>query len=152
MAFHGTNVDVARPTRTRSASPSRRRAATYTLGLVGRDLADRAPAMTPRRVLPALIAVLVVALGVAALRTELLRLRYALAEATLEEQRLLDEERALKAQRRRLRDPVHLARRAGELGFVRPENLVDLPAPSARGERSVLADATAPQTRRPGRP
>lgn len=152
MAFHGTNVDLARPARARAASPTRRRTAARTLGLIGRDLADRAPTMTPRRVLPILITVLVVALGVAALRTELLRLRYALAEATLEEQRLLDEERALKAQRRRLRDPVHLARRAGELGFVRPEHLIDLPAASARSDRSVLTDATASSTRGPGRP
>ena len=40
--------------------------------------------------LPVLVTALVVSLGIAALRIDLLRVRYALAAATLEEQRLLD--------------------------------------------------------------
>ncbi|MDG2050453.1 MAG: hypothetical protein P8M78_09855 [Myxococcota bacterium] len=81
--------------------------------------------------LPVLIASLVVALGLAALRLEVLRLRYALGDAALTEQRLVEEERDLIAQHRRLRDPVRLAREAQTLGFVRPETLIVLPIPAA---------------------
>jgi hypothetical protein len=76
--------------------------------------------------LPVLLTALLVSLGVASLRIDLLRVRYALAAATLEEQRLLDESRALTAQMRRLRDPYHLALQARALGFVRPARLIDL--------------------------
>jgi len=79
-----------------------------------------------RVLLPVLLTALLVSLGVASLRIDLLRVRYALAAATLEEQRLLDESRALTAQMRRLRDPYHLALQARELGFVRPARLIDL--------------------------
>ena len=135
----------SQPTRNAGDRPS-------TLGLIGLDLAERSVRISPRRVLPAVVAALVVALGMAALRTELLRVRYALAEATLEEQRLLDEERALKAERRKLRDPVHLARRANELGFVRPEYLVDLPTDPARRDPAFLAAVTGSSTVSPERP
>jgi hypothetical protein len=150
MAFHGTEAGLFRGGRargrraTRDAAPARRSNA---LGLIGLDVASRTSHIDPRRVLPVLVVVLAVALGVAALRTELLRVRYALAEATLEEQRLLDEERALTAERRKLRDPVHLARRAEALGFVRPEHLIDLPAAPGADDAGALADAS-----RPGRP
>lgn len=76
--------------------------------------------------LPLLITALLVSLGIAALRIDLLRVRYALAAATLEEQRLLDESRALTAEMRRLRDPYHLALQAQELGFVRPARLIEI--------------------------
>ena len=76
--------------------------------------------------LPVLVTALVVALGIAALRIDLLRVRYALAAATLEEQRLLDQSRSLTAEMRKLRDPYHLALQARDLGFVRPSRLIDL--------------------------
>ena len=76
--------------------------------------------------LPVLVTALVVSLGIAALRIDLLRVRYALAAATLEEQRLLDESRTLTAEMRTLRDPYHLALQARDLGFVRPSRLIDL--------------------------
>ena len=76
--------------------------------------------------LPVLVTALVVSLGIAALRIDLLRVRYALAAATLEEQRLLDESRSLTAEMRKLRDPYHLALQARDLGFVRPSRLIDL--------------------------
>lgn len=79
-----------------------------------------------RVLLPILLTALLVSLGIASLRIDLLRVRYALAAATLEEQRLLDESRTLTAQVRRLRDPYHLALQARELGFVRPARLIDL--------------------------
>lgn len=147
MAFHGSDAGLFRGGRARgrrdpgSAGSARRSNA---LGLIGLDVAADTPRLDPRKVLPVLIAALAVALCVAALRTELLRVRYALAEATVEEQRLLDEERALKAERRKLRDPVHLARRAEALGFVRPEHLIDLPAAPGAGDAGALADAGRP--------
>ena len=76
--------------------------------------------------LTVLVTALVVSLGIAALRIDLLRVRYALAAATLEEQRLLDESRMLTAEMRTLRDPYHLALQARDLGFVRPSRLIDL--------------------------
>ncbi len=90
------------------------------------DLARRRPRLGARLVLPPLIAALLVALGVAALRIDLLRVQYAVAAATLEEQRLLDESRSLTAHMLKLRDPVELAVRARELGFVRPARLIDM--------------------------
>ena len=95
-------------------------------GGLGVSLARRRPRLGARLVLPPLIAALLVALGVAAVRIDLLRVRYAVAAATLEEQRLLDLSRSLTAAMRKLRDPVHLALQAGELGFARPARLIDL--------------------------
>ena len=84
------------------------------------------PLVRAQFVLPALIAALLVSLGMASLRIDLLRVRYALAASTLEEQRLLDESRQLTAHVRKLRDPYHLALEAQKLGFVRPTQLIDL--------------------------
>ncbi len=109
------------------------------MGLIGMDVAGRRGSVSPRRVLPILIVTLIVALGVASLRIELLRLRYALAESTLEEQRLLDVERTLTAARRKLRDPVHLAQLAAEQGFVAPDSQATLAEMPAHGTASVLA-------------
>ena len=95
-------------------------------GRLDLEAGRRAFSMRARVLLPVLITALLVSLGVAALRIDLLRVRYALAAATLEEQRLLDESRSLTAEMRRLRDPYHLAMQAKELGFVRPARLIDL--------------------------
>ena len=110
---------------------SRNESSSARLGLIGRDLAERAPRISARRLLPVLVASLAVALGLAALRLEVLRLRYALGDAAMAEQRLVEEERDLMAQHRRLRDPVRLAREAQSLGFVRPETLIVLPKSAA---------------------
>lgn len=121
-------------------------------GWIGLDLARHHATISPRRVLPVLIVVVIVALGVASLRIDLLRLRYALAEATLEEQRLLDEERMLTAARRRLRDPVHLARLAEERGFVTPDSQSTLAPATLREQAPVLAAIGAGASHRPDRP
>ncbi len=114
--------------------------------LIGIDVAGRRGTRRTLGLLSVLGAVLVVALGVSSLRIDLLRIRYALGEAIAEEQRLLDEQRSLTAEMRRLRDPVQLAERARSLGFVRPEELIDLPkadAPSRLAPGTVLADRGA---------
>jgi len=94
-----------------------------------------------------LVTALVVSLGIAALRIDLLRVRYALAAATLEEQRLLDESRTLTAEVRKLRDPYHLALQARDLGFVRPSRLIDLrdvaPVQTPMPERVAAHQASA---------
>ena len=144
-----------RATKSRRPRTSGRRGASegsLELGLIGRDLADRGARISVRRVIPTLVAVLLVALSVAALRIELLKLRYALADATLAEQELLDEERSLTARRRQLRDPVHLARRASELGFVRPVQVIDLPAREDDPVSTFLAAADNANSERLDRP
>jgi len=154
MPFRSAPIDASPPLRPEiAARPAPRRGRRRpALDVVGRDVADRSVGLSPRRVLPVLVVALVVALGLAALRIEVLRVRYALAEATLEEQRLLDEERALMAERRRLRDPVHLARRAEARGFVRPEHLIDLPPAPTPGDATALASAAGSAAGEPVRP
>ncbi|MEE3326039.1 MAG: hypothetical protein VX252_01755 [Myxococcota bacterium] len=105
----------------RKAKPKRTGLSRLKPGLIRERTGLRAQVL-----LAVLVTALLVSLGVAALRIDLLRVRYALAAATLEEQRLLDESRTLTAQMRRLRDPYHLALQAKELGFVRPARLIDL--------------------------
>jgi hypothetical protein len=116
-------------------------------GLIGLDVGHGRPRLGARRLVPVLALALLVALAVASLRTEMLRLRYALAEASLEENRLLETQRSLTAEKLRLRDPVYLASRAQELGFARPERLIDLPStapPSDAPVDTVLASVAAP--------
>ncbi len=104
---------------------------------------NRRPALLrPANVLTLALGVLAAALCVTMLRTEMLRIRYALPAVNEEEQRLIDEQRSLTVRMRQLRDPVRLAKRARELGFVRPERLVDLPA-TREDSSTALADAGA---------
>ena len=115
------------------------------LDLVGRGVA-RASALprAMRRIAPAAITIGVVcALGVAALRVDLIRVRYGLADAVRQERALLEERRAVLAEVRALREPSRLAKLARERGFVRPERVRTL-APAA------AATATAaPRSLRP---
>jgi hypothetical protein len=113
------------------------------MGLIGVDVAAGDRPGIGRGLLPLLIAGLIVALGVASLRIDLLRIRYALAETVAEEQRLLDEQRNLTVRMRTLRDPVHLSKRAHELGFVRPERLIDLQGTPPGSPGAPLDPATA---------
>jgi len=105
-------------------------------GLIGRDLASTHLAARPRgRVFPVVvIGVLLAALGLAALRVDGIRQRYALADAMREEQALLEEHDRLTAQVRRLRDPARLARLASRMDLVRPESIIELGAPPSPAE------------------
>ena len=96
--------------------------------LIGRDGAGTPLRSSPRsRLLPvALVGALIAALCLAALRVDLIRQRYDLAEAMNSEKQLLEQKRLLTAQSRRLRDPARLGRLAAERGFVRPERLIDI--------------------------
>jgi len=81
-------------------------------------------------------AAVLASLAVAAVRIDLIRVRYGLAEALEQEQALLQARREGLARLRTLRDPADLGAVARENGFVRPARIVDLPvappAPAAR--------------------
>ena len=89
-----------------------------------------------RRWLPlALAGFLLAGLAIAALRVDLIRVRYGLADAVREEKALLEERRQALARMRSLRDPFRLARLAADRGLARPERIVDLPAEPEQGTR-----------------
>ena len=96
--------------------------------LVGRDLARvrLAGRRAPRPLAALLIGSLVAGMGLAALRIDILRLRYALADAVEAEKTLLEDQRVWTARKESLRDPSRLAELARERGFARPRNVIDL--------------------------
>ena len=73
-----------------------------------------------------LIAALIAGLGLAALRIDILRLRYALAEAVESEQTLLEEQSVWTARSATLADPTRLTELAEERGFERPARVIEL--------------------------
>ncbi len=96
--------------------------------LIGRDLTRVRPS---GRVLSPLTwamlgGLLVAALVLAALRIDLLRVRYGLAQAVKQEKVLLEERRSLEAEREALRAPGRLADIAGEAGLTRPRQILRL--------------------------
>ncbi len=97
------------------------------LGWIGRDLA-RVPRLRRRPSHPLWITLagILVALSVAALRIDILRMRYGLGEALETEKALMEQRRELTAQVRSLRDPARLAHLAIESGLGRPERVIDL--------------------------
>jgi hypothetical protein len=106
--------------------------------LVGRDLARvrLSAARTKRPLAALLIGALVAGMGLAALRIDILRLRYALADAVETEKTLLEEARVWTARKESLRDPARLAELAAERGFARPRSVIDLrPLRVASGPR-----------------
>ncbi len=129
--------------RGRRARPSRRRAGSAgsepALGWLARDLARTRAIPEPRRSHVAAFAVgaLLAALGLAALRNDMIRQRYALAEAIREEKALQVEQRELTVAVRELRDPSRLAAHARRLGLRRPERLLDLPLAPLRAASGV---------------
>lgn len=105
--------------------------------LIGRDLA-RVRWLRPsgRRQLPvALFGILLAAFALAALRVDIIRLRYGLGEAMSVQRTLFEKRRELTAEVRKLRDPAGLARAARQRGLARPEHVIDLRAPSTRDAR-----------------
>lgn len=116
---------------------------------VGVDLSNFATGQPSHALLPLLVLALVAALGVASLRIDLIRTRYALAAAMDEEKRLIEEQHALIVQKLQGRDPVELAVLAKQRGF-RPTapslSLADpLPSTKARafGPETISPPAVA---------
>jgi hypothetical protein len=106
--------------------------------LVGRDFARvRASAGRPStRRIAALVAVaFACALGLAALRIDILRVRYALGAALREEKALVQEQRQRTAELEALRHPSRLVEVAQKLGFAPPQRVIDL-----RSKQTVAND------------
>ena len=96
---------------------------------------DMAPASRPfrrrtRLAAPVLALVIGTALGLAVLRIDVIRTGYALTETHREEQQLREDLRSLTVSMRRLRAPSILTEHARELGFVRPQHVIELEAHS----------------------
>jgi hypothetical protein len=107
--------------------------------LVGVDFARvRVSGRSRRRLwLPAvLLGALVAAMGLAQLRLEILRLRYALGDATVELQALREERSRLSARLEGLRSPERLTKLARAHGLAPATRVIELDAPvSAPGPR-----------------
>jgi hypothetical protein len=107
------------------------------LGLVGRDLA-RIRWLRPRgrRQAPVVVlGILLAAFAIAALRVDILRLRYGLGEAVNTRTVLLEEQRRLTAEVRALRDPARLTHLARQRGLVRTQRVIDLRSTGAGREQ-----------------
>jgi hypothetical protein len=103
---------------------------------IGVDFASRRSPTGSRALIPLLIVAIVAALGVAALRIDLIRIRYAMAATMAEESALLEEQRALIVRKRERLDPVELAIQARARGFGPPAHVFTLPDPVVGSERN----------------
>jgi hypothetical protein len=112
----------------RRRDPNRRRRRRNRGNLAGRDLARVRVAPRSRRQLLAMLltGALLAGFSLAALRIDILRLRYALAEALAQQQVLLEEHRVSTARLEALRDPARLAALAEERGLSRPQQVIEL--------------------------
>lgn len=102
-------------------------------GWIGVDFARLTSAPPTRTFVPLVVIALLAALGVASLRIDLIRTRYALAANLEEEQRLTETRRALLVRLRGLRDPATLAALAEARGFRPADHVLSVadPMPSA---------------------
>ncbi|HEY5656432.1 MAG TPA: hypothetical protein VIY27_01450 [Myxococcota bacterium] len=108
------------------------------LGLAGQDLARvRIAPRSRRRFLAMLLAAgLLAGFALAALRIDILRTRYALADALAEEQVQIERRSVETARVEALRDPARLAALAAKRGLSRPGRVIDL-APTQLAARSA---------------
>jgi hypothetical protein len=97
---------------------------------IGVDFAGHDSARNARKLLPLLVLALITALAIAALRIDLIRIRYAMASAVIEETALREEQRNLIVRRRQLRDPTKLEIQARARGFRPPTQVIVLQEPS----------------------
>jgi hypothetical protein len=104
---------------------------------IGIDFSGENGAHRTRRLLPLLVLALIAALGISALRIDLIRTRYAMASALAEEKALIAEQRRLIVRRRQLRDPVELAVQARARGFQPPTQILSLPEPMIAGSMVI---------------
>ena len=114
-------------------------------GWINVDFSERRQTRRTDGLIPLLLIALVVALGVAALRIDLIRIRYAMATATESENRLIEERRALVARKQQLRDPVALAVEARARGFRSPDRSYSLPDPNLETLRPPTVTAGPPR-------
>ncbi len=111
-----------------SAGKAERRGRAGERELVGRDFSRRRRGNASwRRTVAAIVVGLVLGgLLLVSLRMAILRTRYFLADALARETMLLDLEREASVELRELRDPRRLRRLASEIGFARPERVIEL--------------------------
>jgi len=122
----------------RWAERSSQRHAGPDVGLIGLDVAQLPSRLRTGSWMPVLAAMVAGAMFLAVLRMDVIRMRFAVAQAFEEELRLQEEKRELTVRMRQLRDPAVLAQRAEALGFRRAERLIDLGAPVLPARRSVV--------------
>ncbi len=97
--------------------------------LVGRDFARVRLTASGIRARPLgwiLFTAFLCAFAIAVLRIDILRVRYALGQAVIEEKTLVQELRRESATLETLRDPARLAELAHERGFRRPDQILEL--------------------------
>lgn len=111
----------------RSAQRKTSRLSAMGAGLGRLNPRSRDSLFPPRLVVPALVAAVTVALGMAALRIDLIRTRYEIGMNYSAEKALNREIAGLTARMRKLRDPLRLTQHAKALGFVPPQQVIDLP-------------------------
>ena len=111
---------------------------------IGIDCSGEEGPRRVRKLLPLLVLALIAALGVSALRIDLIRIRYAMASALVEEKALIAEQHRLIVRRRQLRDPVELAIRARARGFRPATQILSLPEPMIAGSVSASAVSNLP--------
>ncbi|HKA14263.1 MAG TPA: hypothetical protein VKH41_04535 [Myxococcota bacterium] len=111
--------------------------------LVGRDFARvRATGRLSTRRIASLVGVaFACALALAALRIDILRVRYALGEAIREEKALVQQQRQQTAALEGLRHPSRLVEFAQRSGFAPPERVIDLRKSSRSAEGRELGRA-----------
>lgn len=130
----------------KSAAPRSRRKAsakgtdkTNAREWVGRDVSED---FHPRRFsirfsLRLVLIAVIAALALVVLRSDVLRMRYALSEATALERQLLAEQRLDTVTMRQLRAPGPLVEVARREGFVQPERIIDLGSMGAADARGA---------------
>ena len=93
-------------------------------------------------IVPMIAAVVVAALVLVGLRMDVVRMRYASAEALTLERQLLDQKSTITVSLLRLREPKLLSERAGKLGFATPDRVIHL---SSRSKREAPAVGAGPR-------
>ncbi len=113
----------ALPERARGAGESESR-----LDLIGLDMAATRKKRRDTAWVPVVATIVLGGLLLVGLRMDVVRMRYAAAEAVALENQLLDEQRAMTVDLLRLREPTLLAEHAHKLGFATPDRVIHLPA------------------------
>jgi hypothetical protein len=96
------------------------------LDLIGVDMASGHRAPRNQTIVPAIAAVVIAALVLVGLRLDILRMRYASAEAVILERQLHEEKRLITVSLLRMREPKLLSERAEKLGFATPDRVITL--------------------------
>ncbi|MBW1884032.1 MAG: hypothetical protein JRJ58_10920, partial [Deltaproteobacteria bacterium] len=96
------------------------------LDLIGVDMASGHRAPRNQTIVPAIAAVVIAALVLVGLRMDIVRMRYASAEAVILERQLHEEKRLITVSLLRMREPKLLSERAEQLGFATPGRVITL--------------------------